>query len=163
MYQDWMPSQFRSRLRIEGDCWVWTGGRAPFGHGRVYLPGQTRRPMAHKMSWEAINGPVPRGQCVLHKCDNPPCVRPSHLFLGTKAENNADRDAKGRTAKGPDPTKGHPNETNPNHKLTDQQVSEIRKRYKPRQYGLVRDLCNEYQVSKRHLFNIINETSRSTK
>ncbi len=56
--------------------------------------------MTHRVAWEDANGPVPDGKCVLHKCDNPPCCNPEHLFLGTREENNADRDAKGRTAKG---------------------------------------------------------------
>lgn len=160
MYEEWMPPQFKGRLRARGECWEWTGGRAKFGHGRVFIGHRTRRPMAHRMSWEAFHGPIPDNLCVLHSCDNPPCIRPGHLFLETKTENNTDRDTKGRTFRGPNPKTAVSNEQNPAHKLNNEQVNEIRSRYIPQQYGLVRDLCQEYKISKRHLFNIVNETSR---
>ena len=75
-------------------CWLWTGYRLD-GYGRF-----GRRDgdivYAHRFAWEEAFGAVPTGLCVLHRCDTPACVRPSHLFLGTKAENTRDMIAKGR-------------------------------------------------------------------
>lgn len=81
-------------------CLVWIGRRDKDGYGQISVCGRPMR--AHRVAWVLANGPIPRGLCVLHSCDNPPCVnvREGHLFLGTNTENMADRDAKGRQAKG---------------------------------------------------------------
>jgi len=78
-----------------GPCWVWTGAHVPWGYGQIGLTGR-KNGRAHVVSWEMHNGPIPDGLWVLHKCDNPPCVRPDHLFLGTVQDNTADMIAKGR-------------------------------------------------------------------
>lgn len=75
-------------------CWEWTGWRKETGYGRVRIDGRIL--YAHRVSWILANGPIPDDLRVLHRCDNPPCVNPDHLFLGTQGDNNADRDAKGR-------------------------------------------------------------------
>jgi hypothetical protein len=74
------------------ECWEWSGGR----HGKGY--GQFGNPTtkAHRVAWELYRGPVPDGLHVLHSCDNPPCVNPNHLFLGTNLDNVNDKVAKGR-------------------------------------------------------------------
>lgn len=81
---------FWSRVDKSGDCWLWTGARDGKGYGRL------GNKVASRLSWELSHGPIPRGKLVCHKCDNPPCVRPDHLFLGSPADNFYDMVAKGR-------------------------------------------------------------------
>ncbi|KKM02552.1 hypothetical protein LCGC14_1783330 [marine sediment metagenome] len=79
------------------ECWVWTGTRQSQGYGILYVEGEPV--LAHRFAWAFENGPVPEGIQVLHHCDNPPCTRPSHLFLGTQKDNMQDMANKGRGRK----------------------------------------------------------------
>lgn len=85
-------------------CWLWTGTVGHFGYGilKTSVGGDGKRGnlYAHRASWIIAHGDIPSGQCVLHHCDNPPCVNPQHLFLGTKGVNAADMVSKGRQARG---------------------------------------------------------------
>jgi hypothetical protein len=91
--------RFMSHTRPEGDCLVWTGTRHRQGYGLTKQDGRTRR--AHRVAWELEHGQaVPPGLLVCHSCDNPPCVRAAHLFLGTMRDNRRDAMTKGRTATG---------------------------------------------------------------
>jgi hypothetical protein len=79
-------------------CLEWTAGRLRGGYGGFKVAGKTVR--AHRMAWELINGPISNDRCVLHKCDNPPCARIDHLFLGSYVDNRVDCCTKGRQARG---------------------------------------------------------------
>ena len=78
-----------------GDCWVWTAKRMKGGYGTVG-DGAGKTALAHRVAWTISAGAPPGALCVCHRCDNPSCVRPEHLFLGTHRENMNDRDRKGR-------------------------------------------------------------------
>lgn len=75
-------------------CWLWTGHRNQKGYGKI---GADRKTIgAHRGAWMVTNGPIPDGLFVLHRCDNPPCCNPAHLFVGTNADNMTDMAQKGR-------------------------------------------------------------------
>lgn len=103
-------------------CWPWTGSTGS-GYGRIRVGKMAN---AHRIAWELTNGPIPEGEgyhgtCVCHRCDNMLCCNPSHLFLGTNADNAADRERKGRTR-----IPANKGEQNPAAKLTVQDVLAVR-------------------------------------
>lgn len=104
----------------QGDCWIWTGARFKYGYGSLSRRkdgySYSTNDYAHRISYEIHHGAIPEDKpLVCHKCDNPPCVRPDHLFLGTHADNAEDKVRKGRGLAG-------------NLHLTREQVREIRQR-----------------------------------
>lgn len=105
------------KSKDSGACRAWTAGRDDNGYGRFYSP-HTKERLAHRAAYEDAHGPIPAGLDVCHTCDNPPCILNAHLFLGTHADNMADRDAKGRVARG---------ETSGTSKLNEAEVRSIRR------------------------------------
>lgn len=91
-----------------------------YGHIWAGTPTQRKVAKAHRISWEIHNGPIPEGRNVLHHCDNPPCVNPNHLYIGSPADNARDRSGRGRGRE--NRQRGN---ANPNAKLTEAQVRQI--------------------------------------
>ena len=84
-------------------CWEYGGKIRTDGYGSVYINDGTKKgaqALAHRVVYEGLVGPIPEGMYLCHHCDNPKCVRPDHIFVGTDADNKADMIAKGRQAKG---------------------------------------------------------------
>jgi Autographiviridae endonuclease len=134
------PEDFWARVQIGGpdECWPFLGALRKDGYGSICYQGR-RGALAHRLAYELKHGPVPEGLCVLHHCDNPPCCNDAHLWIGTRGDNNADRDAKGRRQ----PPRG---ELHGRAKLTAVQVMEIRAKYAAGARQI--PLATEYGVGK---------------
>lgn len=104
------------------DCWMWLGSLLPRGYARFSLHNEAVG--AHRVSYRVHIGEVPAGMCICHRCDNPPCVNPAHLFLGTNKDNIQDALTKKRM-------RFIRGEAHPMSKLTCQSVKQIRSEYKP--------------------------------
>lgn len=123
------------------ECWDWLSTKNPCGYGMIYVQDFRTDVGAHRVSWMMFRGPIPEGMDVLHKCDNPACVNPNHLWLGTNSENNADAGRKGRFI-----LRGKPGATNPRAKFTNEQVRAIREI--PKYYGFFEEMAKKYKVAK---------------
>lgn len=134
-------TRFLSHVNKTPTCWLWTGAVNDKGYGwvsRTRALGPTR---AHRLSWELHEGNIPKGKCVLHKCDVPLCVNPGHLFIGTKKDNTQDMLRKNRAPKG---------EICSWSKLTEKEVKEI-----------LRSIESQRTLAKR--YGVIQQTISSIK
>lgn len=155
MRRGWLPQGTPTSERLAhysrrstAGCLEWQGARNNRGYGKIQVQRRTRG--AHVVAWEEANGrPVPSGLQVCHRCDNPPCIEPIHLFVGTPAENTADSWAKGRRVI-------RTGEDHHGAKLCGSDVAEIRNRLahsKHVRYGV---LAAEFGVSKSTIWRIAN-------
>lgn len=144
-------ARFWSRVnRADGGCWEWQGTRQHYGHGLLSVGGRNLK--VHRISYEMHVGPIPAGLIVRHRCDNPPCVNPDHLEVGTRADNNRDRDERGRHVK-------LENEAHGMHKLTDLEVAAIRRLAET--HALTRmAIARKFGISEGYLYRLIKGESR---
>lgn len=131
-------ARFWSKVKKTDTCWVWTAGTSSNGYGQFHYQGRGLR--AHRFSYALQYGEIPEGMDVLHKCDNPPCVRPDHLFAGTNLDNTQDMLAKGRRKGG-----GRRGEASHFAKLKNADVVAIRERLA--KGDRTKDIARDYGVA----------------
>jgi len=138
--------KFWNKVKKTRSCWIWTAHKDKDGYGRIRINSRDFR--AHRVAWALKNGD-PGKLLVCHKCDNPSCVNPDHLFAGTNADNLGDMARKGRSTFG---------EKHPTAKLTWAKVREIRKAYASGEH-LQKDLAKKFGIHTSHIGNIIHNRS----
>lgn len=158
-----MIERFDSKYDIDPDtgCWVWNAATYKNGYGKIGI-GQ-KLVGAHRVSYELYVMPLRCGERALHRCDNPPCVNPEHLFAGSQLANVRDMMRKGRHARGPAlaakiRSATPRGERGSAAKLTDAQAASIRRRHSAGERSA--DLAREYAVSRSQVWNIVTNRQR---
>lgn len=136
--------RFWSKVSKTESCWLWTGCTNRDGCGELGAGKSSARGLAHRISYAIHFGAIPDGLCVCHRCDIKICVNPSHLFLGTHADNMRDRDAKGRNVRGV---------ASPEAKLTESQVRDIRAMHASGKFSQ-RALAKQFGVGQPHISSV---------
>lgn len=152
--------KFWLRVKKTPGCWIWLGSWLRFGYGQFRSPHGT---CAHRYSWALHYGPIPSGMLVLHKCDNPQCTNPEHLFLGTHQDNVDDKVSKGRHSYGEihgmhlHPEARPVGERNGQSKLSESDVLEIRRLYDEcgGKRGILTALARKYNISIEQIRRIV--------
>ena len=153
--------RFWEKVEKTKTCWLWHGATRPNkgnsqnpvnNYGNVWKDG--RYLAAHRAAWELAYGAIPKNALVLHACDNPPCVRPDHLFLGTPLSNITDMDNKGRRKNGLPLSR----EKNPNVQITWEKVIWLRERYAQGDISAVA-LAEQSGLSYSGLYHVLNNTT----
>jgi hypothetical protein len=146
--------RYWSHVKRSPGCWTWIGTRDNHGYGVVYFDGRLQK--AHRVAWQLAHGTITPGASVCHRCDNPPCVNPTHLFLGTQADNMADMARKGRGVGGPGAKRG---EAHHMAKLSDVDVQTIRDL---QESGWTqRSIAEKFSVSQGNISMILSGRRRS--
>jgi hypothetical protein len=138
MLEKSLKERFLLHVKKTPTCWLWTGAKSYAGYGFFRLRNPRRQVSSHRFSYELFKGKIPEGLLVCHSCDNPSCVRPSHLWLGNYSSNALDSFRKGRGVDNSGVKNGM-------SKLTWNQVRDIRAKYILRQYSQSK-LAREYGV-----------------
>ena len=153
--------RFWAKVEKTETCWLWKASKRNKGYGAFcYVKdGVVHQGRAHRYSYELHIGPIPAGLHVLHNCpggDNPACVNPAHLWVGTKAQNNADMRAKGRHVRGGTYTTGKYKRGAEHHntRLTARQVQEIRDAYAAGTISFPK-LGKAYGITQGHAWRIV--------
>lgn len=152
--------RFWEKVQKTPDCWLWTASRRRDGYGQFRVSGGGEKNVvlsAHRISYELLVGPIPDGLCVLHKCDNPICVNPEHLFPGTMKDNVDDMMRKGRHVKAGTYTEAARRfgEDNLRSKLTSGIVREIRSSYQAGGISMQK-IADAYGVQLSCISKIVN-------
>lgn len=149
-------ARFWSKVQFSPDgCWLWGGSTRPPGYGQFGRGGAGGgMVLAHRQAYIFAHGPIPAGFCVLHRSDNPPCVRLDHLFLGTRGDNMRDASRKGRL--------NYPRacfgEAHPRTKISSIQVEELRALRKGG--ATYKSLCHRFSLGKTQVARIVRGESR---
>jgi len=139
-----VSERFWSHVETEPACWLWSGAKDKNGYGKFWSQ-TTGHIRAHRMSWILEYGDIPKPLFVLHRCDNPACVRPSHLWLGTNRDNMEDMAIKGRSLNG---------SKNASCKLSREEVAEIRRLYSGRGSTEV-ELGQQFSITQGNVSHIV--------
>ena len=156
---DGLTSRFWKRVNkgAADDCWVWTGAQGALGYGYIGVGGRGNTRIVSRVSWVLHFGQIPPGLLICHKCDNPSCVNPQHLFLGTLDDNAKDMMAKGRGNLSGQHMAG---EKNGNAKLTQRAAEEIRAaRARGEKYE---DIAARYGVNQSTIGYVVRGVSYKT-